>query len=249
MTKPIGYVLLSGGIDSTTALSRAVDVDELDIVRAVSIDYGQRHRREIAAAADIARVYGAEHVVINMHFVERTMLTDASIPVPDISYDQISGVSPTFVPFRNGMMLSRLAAHIAERHLDPTRKYNALDLREGIDNPRLDPDYQRDALIYWGAHAEDAAGGAYPDCSQEFAGAMANAIYVGTYNKVRVVTPFISLMKHEIIEMGSRHGAPYQLTWSCYKGGELHCGTCATCLARKAAFERAGIVDPTTYAA
>lgn len=229
---PIAYVLLSGGIDSTTALARAVDIDKLE-ARCVSIDYGQRHRREIGSASVIAEYYSRPHRTLPLVIAEKTMLIDDSIQVPDISYAEIAGVSPTYVPFRNGMMLSRLAAHISEWHFDPTRSESA--------------DYGREAIIYWGAHAEDAQNWAYPDCTPEFIGAMANAIYIGTYHKVRVVAPFQSLLKHEIIEMGAEIRAPYRLTWSCYKGGETHCGTCATCLARKDAFLRAGVQDPTEY--
>jgi 7-cyano-7-deazaguanine synthase len=231
--QPIIYVLLSGGIDSATALGLASEQEDAE-VRAVSMDYGQRHSIELTSARRVADYYSVPHEVINLPFVGRTMLTDESIRVPDISYAEIEGVSPTYVPFRNGMMLSRLAAHISERHLDPTMKDHS--------------DYNRDCQIWWGAHAEDAAGGAYPDCSVEFIGAMACAIYIGTYHKVRVIAPFDTMFKHEIIKRGSEIGVPYDITWSCYKGGATHCGTCATCLARKGAFSLAGIEDPTIYA-
>jgi 7-cyano-7-deazaguanine synthase len=236
----ITYCLLSGGIDSTTALARAIH-DPMrprewgHTVRAVSIDYGQRHVCEIDAARKIAEYYRVDHEVLPLA-LPRTLLTDTSLEIPKVSYAEIHGVSPSYVPFRNGSMLSAVTALIAGRHLDP--------LREGIDSH-----YNSDVLIYWGAHAEDAANWAYPDCTPEFIGAMANAIYVGTYHKVRMVAPFASMMKHEIVSRAFYLGAPLEMTWSCYNGGEVHCGECATCLARKNAFRLAGVNDLTVYAA
>jgi 7-cyano-7-deazaguanine synthase len=231
------YCMLSGGIDSTTALTRAIFMEpskHTEAVKAVSFNYGQRHLREIESAKEICDHYDVEHVVLTIP-MPRTMLTDPSVEVPDISYDQIKGVSPTYVPFRNGLMLSTLTSYIAGRHLDPL-----LEGDEWIGDP---PDVQ----IWWGAHAEDAENWAYPDCTVEFMGAMANAIHVGTYYKVRLVTPFAAMMKHEIVKMGRELEVPYEKTFSCYKGGEIHCGTCATCQARSAAFTRAGVPDPTEY--
>ena len=232
MAGPIAYTLLSGGIDSTTALARARALH--DEVRCVSVDYGQRHRRELESAERVAAYYNCEWRLLQVS-LPRTMLTDEAITVPAISYSEITGVSPTYVPFRNGTMLSQLTAHIAGRHLDPTQ--------EGS------PDYMRYAVIYAGMHAEDAAGGAYPDCSVEFCGAMACAIERGTYGKVRLVVPFINMMKHEIVAEGARYPVvtPYELTWSCYRGGAVHCGECATCRARRAAFDLARVPDPTEY--
>lgn len=229
---PVAYVLLSGGIDSTTCVADAVRTFGSKSVRCVSIDYGQRHSRELIAAKAIAQYYGRPHMTLPV-FIPNTMLTNPDIEVPDISYDEIKGVSPTYVPFRNGLFLSTLASMIAGYHFDPSKKD--------------DVDYNRDAVIFWGAHAEDAAGNAYPDCTMEFAGAMANAIYIGTYFKLRLITPFIHMMKDQIIRRGKELGVPYYLTFSCYKGGEIHCGSCSTCYARAAAFIRAGVEDPTEY--
>jgi 7-cyano-7-deazaguanine synthase len=150
------------------------------------------------------------------------MLTDETIEIPNISYDEITGISPTYVPFRNGLMLSN-AASIAQH--------------EGFD------------LLYYGAHSEDAKAWAYPDCTPEFNGAMANAIFVGTYQKTRLITPLQWMLKSEIVELGTKLELDFSLTWSCYVGGELHCGTCPTCRARKVAFQQAGVADPTMYAA
>lgn len=255
MTSPLAYVLLSGGIDSSTAMSFACNAHGRRNVRAISIDYGQRHIRELKSAKAVALYHSRPHEVVKIN-IPNTMLTDPNIPVPDISYDQIQGVSPTYVPFRNGLMLSTVASVIAGRHFDPSREF--LDeLADGPEDTRMtlhptrrrNPDWMRDCILYFGAHAEDAANWAYPDCTPEFVGAMANALYVGTYHKLRLATPFIHVMKDQIIKVGNELGTPYHLTWSCYKGGETHCGTCATCLSRKSAFVKAGVEDPTEYLA
>jgi 7-cyano-7-deazaguanine synthase len=102
--------------------------------------------------------------------------------------------------------------------------------------------------IFFGAHAEDAANWAYPDCTPEFIGAMANAIYVGTYYTVRLYTPIMWMSKAEVVRWGNELQVPFDMTWSCYKGGDLQCGECPTCISRHNAFLDAGIPDPTTYA-
>jgi 7-cyano-7-deazaguanine synthase len=243
MSDPIIYVLLSGGIDSATALGLAVE--KVDEVRCVTIDYGQRHRREIEAAAALAEIYDCEYDLISMP-MGRTMLTDPTIEVPDVDYSEIIGVSPTYVPFRNGLMLSTVASYIAGRHHDLSQRF--IDPGDGGIGKPLNPDYDRDCLIYWGAHAEDAAGGAYPDCTAEFVGAMSCAIAIATSHKVRLVAPFVAMSKAEVVERGSLLGVSYRWTWSCYKGGEKHCGVCPTCRARKRAFLDAEVADPTEYA-
>jgi 7-cyano-7-deazaguanine synthase len=101
--------------------------------------------------------------------------------------------------------------------------------------------------LYFGAHAEDARAWAYPDCTPEFIGAMANAIYIGSYQQLRLRTPLEWLTKADIIQLGDRLGVPWEQTWSCYAGGQSHCGTCPTCRARRQGFVRAGVYDPTMY--
>lgn len=226
--KTLGYVLLSGGIDSTTALAVAVRNLGQANVRCISIDYGQRHKTEIAHAAKVAAFWGRPHSVIELPgIVPKTLLTDATRELPNASYaDLPHGISPTYVPFRNGLMLSVLASHIQGTLAD-----------------------ENEAILYFGAHREDAIGEAYPDCNFQFTGAMANAIYVGTYNRVKLEVPFQWFLKHEIIELGAKLGAPYHLSWSCYAGGAVHCGTCPTCRARREAFILAKVEDPTEYAA
>lgn len=242
------FVLLSGGVDSSTALAIATEHMRSvgGEVHAFSMDYGQRHVKEAESAKAIAQYYGASHEIIDIRGAlgKDAMLTNKDIDVPNISYADIKGVSPTYVPFRNGFMLSRLAARAQEYA-------NAVDaaLKEDAGVPDTTPFLQDLVWLYFGAHAEDAQNWAYPDCTPEFVGAMANAIYIGTYRTVRLLTPFNYSTKGQIVQRGHELGVPYALTWSCYKGEELHCGTCPTCRARKQSFEEAGIPDPTKYAA
>lgn len=229
------YVLLSGGIDSTTCLHIA-NVEFDGEVIGVSIDYGQRHRKELKAAEQQCRLLRCPHVVLDLkHVIPRTMLTDHSQAVPAMSYSEIEGVSPTYVPFRNGLMLSALASYVHGHYEDERRQRPAM-----LAGPEWG--------LYFGAHSEDAHNWAYPDCTPEFIGAVANAIYIGTYRAVRLHTPLQWLGKAAIITEGNKLGVKFEHTWSCYKGGELHCGTCPTCRARRDGFEATDVVDPTTYA-
>jgi len=210
-------VLHSGGLDSTTCLYLAKS--DFKNVEAMSVNYGQRHGREIEAAKAICDQLKVKHSVVHLT-IPSSMLTDPSIAVPDISYEEIEGISPTYVPFRNGLMLATMASYAQAGGFD---------------------------AIYFGAHSEDAANWAYPDCTPEFIGAMANAIYIGTYHKVRLITPLQWLNKAEIVLLGEDIGVPFAMTWSCYKGEEVHCGTCPTCRSRNQAFQIAGVTDPTIY--
>jgi len=232
------FVLHSGGIDSTTCLAIAIEEFGHNSVRSISVDYGQRHRNEIDAAKGIAELYGIPHQILSLgNLIPKTMLTDPSQEVPDVTYDEITGVSPTYVPFRNGFMLSAIAA-LAQGHIDQQAQVS-----KGVPLQF----HNHFGHIYFGAHAEDAANWAYPDCTPEFIGSMANAIYVGTYHRVRLHTPIMWMQKASIIKLGIELDAPLHLTWSCYKGGEKHCGSCPTCYSRKQGFEKAGISDPTPY--
>lgn len=290
------FVLLSGGLDSTTCLYKAIydyapqdmahGYGDPDIVKdmienmipetqrnptyeggvlipwveAVSIDYGQRHKKEMDYAKRTCDRLGISHTVLDVGKLlggASVMLSAdslGSVEVPDISYSDIKGVSPTYVPFRNGLMLSALTAH--------AQKYVNAQIAERIEVSLQESDFQeigqaneyftgqaKDLCgIYFGAHSEDAQNWAYPDCTPEFIGAMANAIYIGSYMSIRLHTPLEWLTKGETVSMGTSLGVPYADTWSCYKGEALHCGTCPTCRARKEAFIQAGVKDPTEYA-
>lgn len=227
------YVLLSGGLDSSTLLYRAIKEFDGDVC-AVSVFYGQRHSKEMLQAQEVVQHankqqpnnFDAQLVIHTTMDLSKVIgvggLTDKGLDIPKKSYDELEGISPTYVPFRNGLLLSALAS-----------------------KAQADPEAQ---ALYYGAHAEDAQNWAYPDCAPEFIGAMANAIFIGTYQQVRLHTPYMWYRKDEIVSEGIKLGVPYELTWSCYEGGEMQCGECPTCLARKAAFAQAGVTDPTQYA-
>jgi 7-cyano-7-deazaguanine synthase len=218
-------VLLSGGVDSTTCLALAVGQFEPHDVTALSASYGQKHLAEIDHAAKIAAAYSVDHRV--MPIPDLFAGSDSTLLVggpdnPDVGYEDLDdGISPAYVPFRNGIFLSVATAHA---------------LRIGAD------------FVYFGAHSEDAQRWAYPDCTPEFIGGMANAMFVGTYMKVRLVTPLQWANKAEVIRLGVSLGAPYHLTMSCYNGAEPACGRCPTCRSRLDAFRANGLDDPIPYA-
>lgn len=230
------FCLLSGGVDSTTVLSIAAAQFPDDPIECVTVDYGQRHLKECECAEWQADVHAADYVILSAAGLMTGMLVDRgdqNEEIPNASYaDLPKGISPTYVSFRNGMMLSMLAAR-AQSWVMEQEKLG----------------HEATATLYCGIHADDAANDAYPDCTLEFIGAMANAIYVGTYHKVRVRAPLVHLNKTEVIQIGMAHDVDYSQTWSCYVGEEKHCGVCPTCRARKEAFHFAGVTDPTEYAA
>lgn len=224
-------VLNSGGVDSTTCVAIAVDELGAENVATVSVFYGQKHSKELEAADKVAEHYGVKHYIIDlsktgiMDESECPLLAGRTEEIRHESYaDQIAhdgeGMVRTYVPFRNGLLLSSVAALAMA----------------SFPNDEVD--------IYLGAHADDAAGRAYADCSQEFTDAMEKAISVGTYDKVHVKAPLVNLNKAGVVKRGLELGAPYKYTWSCYEGGDKPCGTCGTCIDRAAAFEANGVKDP-----
>lgn len=260
MEKTKLFVLLSGGIDSSTVLGMAQGLHPTAEIECVTFDYGQRHKKEAQAAADIAQHYGVDHAIIKLpQGTLSGMLVDKgedNVAIPNVDYaDLPEGVSPTYVSFRNGVMLSILAAraqswvmeehdaiNIAAKH----HRFTAEELRIHME--------QVNAIIYCGVHADDAARWAYPDCTPEFIGAMANAIWVGTYQRVRLKAPILEMNKAMVVSTGLQMKVPYRLTWSCYAGGDEHCGVCPTCRSRRDAFRllrKMGMpqaIDPTKYA-
>ena len=219
-------VLLSGGVDSATCLGLAVQKYGASEVSALSVYYGQTHRKELEAAQKLADFYGValKHLDLSIIFEgsDCSLLADSSNDIPLQSYAEqlvVTGGKPvsTYVPFRNGLFLSA-AASVALSHGGET--------------------------IYYGAHSDDAAGNAYPDCSEKFNSAMSEAIYTGSGEQLKIIAPFVSLNKSQVIKMGLELGVPYKYTWSCYSGGEKPCGVCATCRDRAAAFKANGIEDP-----
>lgn len=218
MTKAL--VLHSGGIDSSVCLAMAMVEYGVRNVLSLGINYGQRHSTELKYAQKLCDHYGITRRVLQLPTIKGSILTDPDADIPKVGYDEIEGLSPAYVPYRNGLMLAHCAA-IAQ-----AEEYN---------------------LIYYGAHAEDALNWAYPDCTPEFNGAQANAIFIGTNQKVQLITPFQWSKKTEILLKGTSLNIPYELTWSCYVGGVIHCGQCPTCRARHRGFEDADLDDPTAY--
>lgn len=219
-------VLSSGGVDSTTCLGMAVDKYGKENVVALSIFYGQKHDKEIKASDDVAKYYDVEHIKLDLStifdFSDCSLLSHSDKEIPKESYaEQIKKTDgkpvSTYVPFRNGLFISS-AASIA--------------LSKGCSE------------IYYGAHADDSAGNAYPDCSQVFNDAMNTAVYEGSGRQLKIVAPFVGLNKAEVVRIGIKLGVPYELTWSCYEGGVKPCGVCGTCIDRQKAFEENGVTDP-----
>jgi 7-cyano-7-deazaguanine synthase len=219
-------VLLSGGLDSTVALAEAYAMHK-GSVGAISFLYGQKHPTEINAAQAVSDYYGINHQVVTLPAVfsgtGSVLIDDNELEMPKASYQELSdefGVSPTYVPYRNGNLLS-LATAVA--------------LVEGAGE------------VWAGMHAEDAHNWAYPDCTPEFLGAMASAIYVGSYHEVRLITPHMWRTKADVVQSGLDLKAPLELTWSCYEGRNQACGVCPTCVGRIQAFARVGEKDPISY--
>lgn len=224
-------VLSSGGVDSTTCVGIAVNDLGASNVTTVSVYYGQKHDKELKCAEKIAEYYGVNHKVIDlsntgiMDGSNCPLLKQSDEKIPEHSYaEQIAengeGMVTTYVPFRNGLMLSAIAAMAMAIY----------------------PDDEVD--IYLGAHADDAAGDAYADCSPEFTEAIKKAIYIGTYKKVLLRAPLVHMNKAEVVKRGLALKVPYELTWSCYNGGDRPCGKCGTCIDRANAFKANGVEDP-----
>ena len=226
-------VILSGGLDSATALGIAdheAKKNDGDVLAAVSYNYGQKHSIELECAKQLTAHYGCDHKIIPLStdpFRGGVLTTDAE--VPDMSYDDLPDgeMSPTYVPFRNGTLISMSAALADSILQDGTTLHNA--------------------ILYAGMHAEDGAGFAYADCTPEFLGAMASAVYVGTYGRVRLQAIFQHRTKAQIILEGFHLRVPYEHTHSCYKGERPACGTCSTCRARLEAFNSINLHDPIDY--
>lgn len=205
------YLSYSGGLDSTTLLALLASTSK-DVV-AVSFDYGQRHRKEIEAAAAITEHYGMEHRVVRLPDLSSPALTEgAQVPHGHYAWETMK---QTVVQGRNLLFLSTLV---------------------GLTKPG--------DTVALGVHAGDHA--VYPDCRPTFVNGMRTVLY-DAY-EVKLYAPFLDQTKADIAAIAVNLGAPVELTWSCYEGGDLHCGRCGTCVERIEAFLLAGVADPTTYA-
>ncbi len=212
-----GIIVLSGGMDSVTMLHEFAS----EIKVAVSFDYGSKHNaKEIPFAALHCQQLGIQHIVIPLDFMTRyfkSSLLMGGEDIPEGNYDD-ENMKSTVVPFRNGIMLS-VAAGLAESH--------------GLKRLFI--------ANHFGDHA------IYPDCRAGFIKAMSEAVSEGTYEHISIEAPYTGISKTDIAKRGAKLGINYAETWSCYKGGEKHCGKCGTCMERKEAFREAGLTDPTIY--
>ena len=210
-------IVVSGGVDSITMLYEYQE----RIALGVSFDYGSNHNaRELPFAEMHCKRLGIPHIVIPLDFMPKyfkSSLLQGAEAIPEGNYDD-SNMQSTVVPFRNGIMLS-IAAGIAESH--------------GL------------SYVMLANHAGDHT--IYPDCRPQFVDAMSVAIEAGTYVGVKVLAPYTQITKTDIVRRGAALGIDYSQTWSCYKGGEKHCGKCGTCRERIEAFHDAGVVDHTVY--
>ena len=210
-------LVLSGGMDSTTLLYERKN----EIALAVSFDYGSNHNgREIPFAKFHCDKLGIEHLTIPLKFMHdyfKSSLLSGADAIPEGNYAD-ENMKSTVVPFRNGIMLSVAAGLAESRGLTKVMMAN-----------------------HFGDHD------IYPDCRKEFVDAMSQAIAAGTYANITIDAPYTLISKADIARKGKTLGLDYGQTWSCYKGGQVHCGKCATCLERKAALAEAGIEDTTEY--
>lgn len=222
-------VLFSGGLDSTVCLGMAVEKYGASEVLALSIYYGQKHKKELEASEKLAEHYGVKRLTLDLGEIFKnsncTLLEGAKEAIPHEEYSkqlEVTNGAPvnTYVPFRNGLFLSS-AASIA--------------LSYGCEE------------IYYGAHADDAAGNAYPDTSEAFNRAIGDAVFIGSGNALKITAPFIDKSKAQVVKTGLSLRVPFEKTWSCYEGHDKACGVCGTCRDRLRAFAENGIKDMIEY--
>jgi 7-cyano-7-deazaguanine synthase len=214
-------LIYSGGLDSTVALYDLV-AQGYD-VKALSVNYGQRHKKEIEFARRHCEVLGVEHQVADLTGISQLLggssQTTSSIHVPEGHYAEDS-MKLTVVPNRNMIMLSVAIGWAVST---------------------------KSSIVAYAAHAGDHT--IYPDCRPEFAAKMNEIALICDWHQVSILRPFIDNTKADIVQLGSSLGVDFSKTWSCYKGQDLHCGKCGTCVERREAFDLSGIVDPTLYEA
>lgn len=213
-------VLHSGGLDSTALLAHLLRRG--DECLSLGVNYGQRHARELAAARAVCERLGVERVEVDLSgalagLLTGSALTDPSVALPEGHYADLS-MKATVVPNRNMLLLAVAGAVAVARRAD---------------------------AVAYAAHSGDHA--IYPDCRPEFADAVGAALNLCDWHPVLLLRPLIGLDKAGVVRLGVDAGAPLDLTWSCYAGGERHCGRCGTCYERREAFELAGVQDPTEY--
>ena len=215
------FVLLSGGLDSTTLLQWVRGHHPEEPIEAVTLLYGQKHAVELEAAWRVARHYGVTHQTLSLPPISGSALTDADRDIPrGRDLDELEGVAPTYVPARNLFFIAAVASLA---------------------------DARGPGVIWLGVHHDDYSG--YPDCRPGFIAAADQAVTMGTQHQLRVRAPFVDWSKADILRWGLEHQVAYELTHSCYQGTRPACGECDTCQARLRAFAEAGATDPLSYAA
>src|SRR5579884_3285689 len=223
MEKKKAVIIVSGGIDSSTLIYKAVR--EGYETYALTFIYGQKHKREIESARKVCNTLNVAHKIVDISSLKGVLsgsaLTDSGVEIPEVpeTAEYYETLKTTIVPNRNSIFLSiaiGYAVSIGANH------------------------------VFFGAHHSDR--GVYPDCRHEFVEAFQYAERLANDNSLLIVTaPFVNMNKSEIVKMGIDLGVPYKDTWSCYKGGEMHCGVCSSCRERKRAFQEAVVEDPTEY--
>jgi 7-cyano-7-deazaguanine synthase len=220
MTMRKAIVILSGGMDSTTLLYKVVHDIEFDIVSVLSMDYGQRHKKELDVAAATCAELKLPHKIIDISGIKAVMknsaLTD-DIEVPEGHYEEPS-MKVTVVPNRNAILLS-------------------LAVAEAVSHEA--------GFVFYGAHSGDHA--IYPDCRREFVEAFNDMAAIANYEPVEILVPFIDMDKGDILKIGYELEVDYAQTWTCYAGRAKACGKCGACVERLEAFESIGESDPLEY--
>lgn len=223
-------VLFSGGLDSTVLLASVVKEYGKENVFALSISYGQKHDKEIETSKKLCEYYGVEQLFLDLAKIfvhsNSSLLSHSTEQLPQGSYGdyvnskqdgEVNIPVSSYVPFRNGLFLSSAASLALSKECE---------------------------ILYYGAHHDDIAGDAYPDCSESFVNAMNAAIYEGSGKQLSIKAPFVKKSKSDIVKLGVELKVPFELTWSCYEGNEKPCGTCGTCVDREKAFAKNNISDP-----
>ena len=212
-------VLFSGGLDSTVLVHHLLQ-EKADL-KLLSIDYGQRHQREIISSTQIAESLQLPHFILSLPSLAKLLggsaLTDEKVSLPEGHYAEDS-MKATVVPNRNMILISLAAGHAISLNFD---------------------------TVAYAAHAGDHT--IYPDCRPEFADALDQTLKLADWKKITLHRPFVKWSKEDLVRHGKELGVPFEKTWSCYAGKEIHCGKCGTCVERKEAFELVGLSDPTEY--
>lgn len=222
-------VLISGGIESTTCLALAVKKVGAENVETISVNYGQKHIKELNAVKNICEYYKVNNETIDLSNILKysncSILSHSNIEVEEADFESQKlkagdDTISSYVPFRNGLMLSAAASYALSKDC---------------------------SIIYYGAQSNDKYNNTYPDCNLDFITNMNNAIYKGTGDKIYLEAPLIDLNKTEVVKLGLELKVPYKYTWSCYQGKERACGKCGTCIDRINAFKNNGLEDEIDY--